>query len=243
MSSPIRAILFDKDGTILDYFRTWVPINREVTLFAAGGDQTLADQLLRLGGQDPVGDDLAPNSLLASAGVAEIAETFAAHLGDRTPPKLYDNIAQIFRDGGARTSVLIDGALDAVLELKRRGYKLGIATNDTADGMHASLARFNVVEHFDFLSGCDSGFGAKPLPGMALAFAALISVPPSAIAVVGDSTHDLEMGRAAGCGLNIAVLSGTGTRDDLEPHADLVLATISDMLPLVQFAGPRATRS
>ena len=28
----IRGILFDKDGTIIDYWRTWVPINREAAL-------------------------------------------------------------------------------------------------------------------------------------------------------------------------------------------------------------------
>ena len=31
----IRGILFDKDGTIIDYWRTWVPINREAALYAA----------------------------------------------------------------------------------------------------------------------------------------------------------------------------------------------------------------
>ena len=34
----IRGVLFDKDGTIIDYWRTWVPINREVALYAAGGN-------------------------------------------------------------------------------------------------------------------------------------------------------------------------------------------------------------
>ena len=51
--SAIRAILFDKDGTIIDYWKTWVPINREVALFAAGGDPLLADELLCAGGHDP----------------------------------------------------------------------------------------------------------------------------------------------------------------------------------------------
>lgn len=237
MPTPrIRAILFDKDGTLLDYWKTWVPINREVTLFAARGDKALANDLLRLGGQDPDTNAIAPNTLLASAGVEEIAETFAAYLGARAPAELYDNIASIFRDGGARTSVLIDGASDAVFELKRRGYKLGVATNDTHAGIEASLARFDVLRAFDFFCGCDTGFGAKPLPGMALAFAAAVAMPASAIAVVGDSIHDLEMGRRANYGMTVAVLSGTGTRTDLAPHADLMLDSIRDMLTVPEFA-------
>jgi phosphoglycolate phosphatase len=233
---PIRAILFDKDGTLLDYWKTWLPINREVTLFAARGDQALADELLRLGGQDPVTDRLAPNTLLASAGVGEIAEVFAAHIGARAPPDLYGNIARIFRDGGARTSVMIDGVREAVVTLKARGYKLGIATNDIHAGIEASLARFDILDAFDFKCGCDSGFGAKPLPGMALAFADAIALPASSIAIVGDSTHDLEMGRRANYGLTVAVLSGTGTRDDLTPLADLVLGSVCDMPGTPEFA-------
>jgi phosphoglycolate phosphatase len=233
---PIRAILFDKDGTLLDYWKTWVPINREIAAFAARGDQALANELLRLGGQDPETGHIEPNSLLASAGVDEIAEVFSAHLGARTPPQLYQNIAGIFRDGGARTSVLIDGVRDALSELKLRGFKLGVATNDIHAGIEASLAKFDILNLFDFRSGCDSGFGAKPLPGMALAFADAMDVPPSAIAMVGDSTHDLEMGRRANYGLMVAVLSGTGTRSDLAPHADVIFDSVCDMVTAPEFA-------
>jgi phosphoglycolate phosphatase len=231
----LRAILFDKDGTILDYWKTWIPINREVALFAARGDQALADILLRLGGHDPVTDRVASGSLLAAAGLQLITDTFADHLGPRTPAHLYDNIARIFRDGGARSAVLLDGARDTVLVLKGRGFKVGLATNDTVDGMYASLARFDILEHFDFLCGCDSGFGAKPSPGMAVAFAEAVARHPSEIAVVGDSTHDLHMGQAAGYGCAVAVLTGPGTRADLAPHADLVLDSVNDMLDAHQF--------
>ena len=32
---PIRAVLFDKDGTLLDYHRTWGPINLAAAEIAA----------------------------------------------------------------------------------------------------------------------------------------------------------------------------------------------------------------
>ena len=48
--------------------------------------------------------------------------------------------------------------------------------------------------------------------------------------MVGDSTHDLIAGSAAGVGLRVGVLTGPATVDDLEDYADIVLSDIS-LLP------------
>src|SRR5262245_34825456 len=77
----IAGILFDKDGTIIDYWRTWVPINRAAALYAAGGDKALADALLRLGGHDPATDCITPGSPLAAGDALDLAEAFASHPG------------------------------------------------------------------------------------------------------------------------------------------------------------------
>src|SRR5262245_43496921 len=111
------GLLFDKDGTLLDYARTWVPINREAALFAAGGDPLLADTLLAAGGQDPRTGAVAAGTVLAVGSSEEIADAFARRLGPRTPPRLVRHIERIFRDGGARHSVLIPGAAEAIADL------------------------------------------------------------------------------------------------------------------------------
>jgi phosphoglycolate phosphatase len=46
------------------------------------------------------------------------------------------------------------------------------------------------------------------------------------VCVVGDNLHDLEMGRAAGAGLVVGVLTGTSEHGDLAPLADRVLESI-----------------
>ncbi len=234
----VRAILFDKDGTIIDYWATWLPINREVALFAARGDIALADRLLRAGGQDPERNTVAPGTPLAAGSVAEIADVFAGLLGARTPPRLTDQIDRIFQEGGARFSSLIAGAAECVAEMERRGFLLGLATNDSAGGMRASLAAHDLLGRFRFLAGCDSGHGAKPEPGMALAFAEAVGIAPREMAVVGDSAHDLDMGRRAGAGLLVGVLCGTGRGSDLEAKADVVLATTADLNHHASFERP-----
>jgi phosphoglycolate phosphatase len=227
----IRGLLLDKDGTLLDYWRTWLPINREAALFAASGDAALADDLLRHGGHDPITQHVASGSVLAVGSHDEIAAAFAEKLGTRTPANLSQRIELIFREGGARHSVLIEGVQVAVADLRRRGYRLGIATNDSVGGLRSSLEPHELLlDGFDFLAGCDSGFGVKPEPGMVLAFCRAVGLPPGAIAVVGDAVHDLEMGRRAGAGLKIGVLSGTATREDLTPHADAVIDSVADLV-------------
>lgn len=227
---PIRGLLIDKDGTILDYDRTWVPINRDVAMFAASGDPDLALQLLRAGGQDPDTNRVTPGTPFAAAGIDAIAACLVAALDGRpAPPDFVREIDRIFQEGGARHSVLIDGAREAVVALKQRGFTLGLATNDSIGGMQASLEKHDLLHHFDFTIGCDSGHGAKPGPGMALAFAAARGIAPEEIAVIGDSTHDLEMAKSAGAGLAIAVLSGTGQHADLAEHADIVVDSIRDI--------------
>lgn len=48
----IKAILFDKDGTMFDYQRTWAPINRAAAKLATADDVALARRLLHVGGTD-----------------------------------------------------------------------------------------------------------------------------------------------------------------------------------------------
>jgi phosphoglycolate phosphatase len=214
----ICGLLFDKDGTLLDYDKTWVPINREVALIAADGDRALANEILAAGGHDPSTDKVQPGSPFAAAGIDGIVDLIASVLGPmRTPANLYAQVETIFRDGGARSSILLPHVRETLIELQARGYVLGL---------------------FAFKCGCDSGFGAKPEPGMVHAFAGSTGLPTAAIAVIGDSTHDLHMARHAGAGLAIAVLSGTGQRADLAPHADLVLPSVADVLDV--FPGVRA---
>jgi phosphoglycolate phosphatase len=235
----MRGILFDKDGTLIDYWKTWLPINRETALFAAHGDHLLADELLRCGGQDPATDTVVPGSALAVGSHDEIAAVFAARLGGAAPANLAREIERIFRRGGARHSVLIDGVAVALESLKRDGFRLGLATNDSVGGLQSSLGRHDVLRHFDFYAGCDSGFGVKPGPGMVLAFCKVVGLEPCNIVVVGDAVHDLEMARRAGAGMKVGVLTGTSPRKELAPHADLIIESVAELpAHLDRCAGP-----
>jgi phosphoglycolate phosphatase len=106
-----------------------------------------------------------------------------------------------------------------------RGLKLGLATNDAEEPATAHLRQVGIAPFFHFVSGFDSGYGAKPDPGPLLAFARTQGLEPKNVAMVGDSLHDLIAGRAAGM-RTVAVLTGIARADELSPYADAVLSDI-----------------
>lgn len=231
----IRGILFDKDGTLLDFEATWLPVLRDAARAAAGEDQGLTDHLLQVGGYDSQADRVHAGSLLAAGNTREICLAWAEHLPGRRCEDLVPLVDRVFEEGGARHAVAVTDLTPLFRRLKARGLFLGVATNDSLSGARASLGNFEILELLDFLAGYDSGFGVKPGPGMVLGFCEQVGLEPGSIAVVGDNTHDLEMARRAGAGLRIGVLTGNSTQSDLAPLADHVLSSIDDLeaiLPL-----------
>jgi phosphoglycolate phosphatase len=82
---------------------------------------------------------------------------------------------------------------------------------------------------FSVIIGYDSVARAKPHADQLELFAAKTGIPASAIAMVGDNGHDLEMAHAAGAGLAVGVLSGNSTLDDLASLSDAILGSIADL--------------
>ena len=234
----IRAVLFDKDGTLVDFHLTWMPPYRAAAeaLAADAGDGALADRLMAIGGYDASSGRFVPDSVLASDTNLGIARAWLPHLVSAglalEERALYERLGEIFAATLVPTPV--DG-LAAVLErLAGHGLPLGVATMDTEGSARASLAKLDIAHHFDFVCGGDSGHGVKPEPGMVHAFARATGIAEGDIAVIGDSPRDLRMARSAGAGLVVGVLTGTSGAETLSPLADHVLDSIATLDTLVR---------
>ena len=73
-----RAILFDKDGTLLDFEATWGPMYRALALELAGGDARRAMAMLVEGGLDAATGRVRSGSVLA-AGTSVRGDTSGRH--------------------------------------------------------------------------------------------------------------------------------------------------------------------
>lgn len=234
----IKGILFDKDGTLLDYDESWLPVNRELARIAAKDDAALADRLLLACGMDPVTGHIVPDSLLAAGNTRQISEGLVA-AGSTVPvDELTVRLDELFSHA-ADFSVPVTDLASFFARLHGRGFKLGVASSDNERSIRQTAKRFGFADYIDYVAGYDSGHGTKPEPGMVLGFCAATGLDPSEVAVVGDNNHDLHMGRNAHVGLTVAVLTGTGSRESLAAASDHCLNDITELeglLPDLQFA-------
>lgn len=217
----VDGIIFDKDGTLFDFRSSWGRWAREFLLDMASGAGH-ADQMGAAIGYDLSTGQFTPDSPVISATASDIAKALQPHLPHLSRSELTEAI------DAAAASAVMDEAVPLrplLAHLRDSGLRLGLATNDSEAPARAHLAAHGITQFFDFIAGSDSGHGAKPGPGMCLAFAQSVGLDPGRIAMVGDSRHDLEAGRAAGM-CTIAVLTGIAAAADLTPVADFVLRDI-----------------
>ncbi|MBB5221241.1 phosphoglycolate phosphatase [Amaricoccus macauensis] len=222
----IRGLIFDKDGTLFDFHATWSVWANGLIDRLSGVDPSKAE-LLAEGLADRLGFDRATRRFLPqSAVIAGTMEVVIDAIRSTLPALEEAPLRRMILASTAAAEQVEVAPLGPLLDrLIAGGMTLGLATNDSEEPARAHLERAGVLGRFAFVAGYDSGHGAKPMPGMLTAFCAATGIAPANCAMIGDSTHDLESGRAAGM-TAVAVLTGIATEPDLAPHADVVLPSV-----------------
>ncbi len=224
MTEPaIRGLVFDKDGTLYDFNATWGAWAHGLFEAETGGDPARMAALAGALDYDLGTRRFGPGSVVIAHTAEETAEAILPHL----PPQPKAGLVARMNDRAATAPQVEASDLREVLgALRALGLTLGVATNDGEAPARAHLTASGVLDLFDFVAGYDSGYGAKPGPGQLLGFCAATGLAPETCLMVGDSTHDLFAGRAAGMG-TVGVLTGPALAAELAPHADAVLPSIA----------------
>src|ERR1044072_5151954 len=189
---PIRPILFDKDGTLVDFQRTWGPATHTVITKLANGDAAAFARLAAVSLYDAAGRQLLPGSPVVIETTYGYGKLWAQALGVPVTPEFINQIDALFFQEHLdhRTP---RGDVKARLEgLRVRGYRLGLMTNDADANTRAQLRQLGIDQLLQFVAAYDSGYGHKPDPDPVLAFARFAAVAAAEVAVVGDAPHDLR---------------------------------------------------
>lgn len=93
---------------------------------------------------------------------------------------------------------LFDGILPLLRELRERQHALAVATGKSRAGLNHALGGVELQHLFDATRTADETAG-KPNPLMLHELMAELGVSPARTLMIGDTTHDLEMAKHAGC--------------------------------------------
>ena len=231
----LQGILFDKDGTLIDFDATWGPAAYEVMRHMSAGNGAKFEALVAVCEYELEERRFRSSSPLLAGSSASYGPLWAAALGRAAGPDLYREMDELFGIFGLKTLAPIAEPAAVLAALREMGLTLGIATNNSEAAAREQAEALGLTPHLAYVAGYDTGFGPKPGPGMVEGFAAAAGLAPAAIALVGNSLHDLHCARAAGA-VAVAVLSGPfreAARDSLTPHADHVIGSIAELPALV----------
>jgi phosphoglycolate phosphatase len=180
--APLRLVLFDCDGTLIDS-QAAIVAAMAAACTAHGVAVPGREAVRRVVGLplDVAIAGLAPtaDARMQARLVASYKEAFAAH-----------------RRAGRHPAPLFDGAAEALAAVEATGALLGIATGKSRRGLDATLDELGWCDRFVITKTADDGPG-KPAPDMVLRAMAETGVEAATTAVVGDTTFDMMMARAA----------------------------------------------
>jgi phosphoglycolate phosphatase len=187
----LKLILFDVDGTLVDSQN--IIVAAQLVAFAAYG-------------LEPPNREM----MLSIVGLS-LVEAFTVLAGPNAPvvglSEAYKDAFATLRQDPANAEPLFPGAAECLSWLSgREDVLLGIATGKSRRGVAHLLERHAWTEIFSTIQTADDA-PSKPHPAMVLQAMDELDIAPENTVMIGDSSYDMAMARAAGV-LPIAVTWG-----------------------------------
>lgn len=239
----IRGILFDKDGTLIDFNSIWIPLAFELTnqlLDSCAAEKMGSEHkkilLQRIGIR--ADGSVIPGSIYASGtqdDFADILYRSARELGFCLPQ--YDSFLEEVSNQVKSYMFThrhfirpVPKAYETLAALAKMGFILGVSTSDSEENTRFCLGETEMLQYFSYI-GCPSRcISPKPSGDIFQDFMDRFELTPQEIAVVGDTSVDIAFAKSNHAALAIGVLNGTGKKEELSEDADILLPTIAGLI-------------
>ena len=186
-SAPIRAVIIDLDGTMLDTVPDFhVAINRMRAGF--GLDAIGAERIENMVGKG------SENLIRAVLAIEHSAPDVV-----RLLPAAMDAYQRHYLDINGDFSTLYEGVLAGLDAMRAMDLRMACVTNKPLAFAAPLLAQKGLAGYFEIVYGGDCLARKKPDPLPMLQVCADFALTPKQVVAIGDSSNDAEAARAAGC--------------------------------------------
>ncbi len=220
---PVRAVLFDLDGTLLD----------TVGDLACAANRMLAAMGLALREESEIRN-------FVGKGTAKLVERCIGGDLARLEEALGVFSAAYLEESG-RSARIYPGVLEGLALLATQGVLMGCVTNKPEAFTRPLLRQMDLAKYFTTVVSGDTVARRKPDPMPFVHACAQLGVACEEALVIGDSANDAQAGRAAGCrvlcvpygyreGQPLESLDCDAVVDDVRAAAEFVLRANSTIL-------------
>ena len=235
----IKGVLFDKDGTLLEFHSTQHSIYAALLVSLRDDYEVPGPLLQRLSATlGHTQDRLTPDSLLQHATNQQIAQALFRASRDyaeehrwRQPYDADDLLGLIeqLSLGDDVPYVALPHVPETLGYLRRKDYALGVATVDTLAATIAGLEKTGILHYFDYLG---TGEDSRPKPDTSLAdgFCRQCGILPGELLIVGDGENDMVFARNAGAQFIGIDAAGEGASSVFREAGQRSVADIHEIL-------------
>ncbi len=222
--SRIRAVCFDIDGTLSDTDDVWTEALSRA-LFTFNPRETKRG-----------GADLARRLVMAAETPANTVLALLDKLGlDSAAAAISNNLHRLTSRRRGHHFHLVPGVMP-MLQVVAARYPITIVSARGENSSLAFLDQFGIRKLFKCVATALTTEFTKPYPDPLFWSAAKLSVLPSQLLMVGDTTADIRAGKAAGA-QTVGVLCGFGEEAELvRAGADIILPSTADLAAALELA-------
>lgn len=230
----IKGILFDKDGTLLQFGTLWIDVEYEVIdallekIGEAGNDELKRALCTSIGLHDGEVDE---KGYFASGTSQDIAHAFQGVL-PHDVPGLHDWLVEQATMKTKEHIRKVQPTCDLHLlfsDLRSRGITIGMATSDDNEITRLCIEALGIEQDLLFV-GTAELYPKKPNPDVVYAFCRQFGLQPHEVAIVGDTVKDLQLAKNSGAGCGIGVLCGVGSREELSAYTEYVAKSPAQLI-------------